>query len=188
MRPRTWPARIFAPHSETSSSGISVVISDSFVRSRSDARRCQAAFRGSIGHITESMPRRHTPRKINGATEDGRSIPAARPQAAIAPPYFVIDSRLASVVEPTLSTPPAQMGLAHAPAGADDLVARLPLRMRGLLDGARKVDAGDHREATHHRRLAGEREAVLVVQRRPFHAHGDVALHQLGLVELRELR
>ena len=35
-------------------------------------------------------------------------MPAARPQAAMAPAYFVIDRTLASVVEPTLSTPPAQ--------------------------------------------------------------------------------
>ncbi|MGY3465365.1 hypothetical protein ACVW0I_002236 [Bradyrhizobium sp. LM6.11] len=68
------------------------------------------------------------------------------------------------------------------------LSPRLPLRMRGLLDRAGEIDAGDHREAAHHRRLAGEREAVLVVQRRPFHANGDVALHQLCFVELRELR
>ena len=58
--------------------------------------------------------------------------------------------------------------------------------MRGLLDGAGEVDAGDHRETPHHRRLAGDREAVLVVERRPFDANGDVALHQLGFVELRE--
>ena len=46
----------------------------------------KAALRWSIGDITESMPRRHTPRKMKGATEEGRSMPAARPQAAIAPP------------------------------------------------------------------------------------------------------
>src|SRR5438128_1658370 len=38
----------------------------------------------------------------------------------------------------------AEMGLAHAPAGTDHLVAGLPLRMRRLLDGAREVDARDH--------------------------------------------
>ena len=75
------------------------------------------------GHITESMPRRHTPRKINGATEDGRSMPAARPQAAMAPPYLVIESRFASVVEPTLSMPPAQRSFASGFAGPDELVA-----------------------------------------------------------------
>ena len=54
------------------------------------------------------------------------------------------------------------------------------------LDGAGEIDAGDHRKAPHHRRLAGDGEAVLVVQRRPFDADGDVAVHQFGFVELRE--
>src|SRR5258708_28868195 len=80
------------------------------------------------------------------------------------------------------------MGLAHAPAVADDLVSGLPLRMRGLFDGAGEVDAGDHREAAHHRRLAGDGKAVLVVQRRPLDGDGDVALHQFGFVELRQRR
>src|SRR5882762_7178039 len=79
----------------------------------------QATLRNSIGHITESMPRRHTPRKINGATEDGRSIPAARPHAAIAPAYLVIERMLARVVEPTLSIPPAQRSFANGLAGPD---------------------------------------------------------------------
>ena len=39
-------------------------------------------------------------------------MPAARPQAAMAPRYFVIERILASVVEPTLSMPPAQRSLA----------------------------------------------------------------------------
>jgi hypothetical protein len=69
------------------------------------------------------------------------------------------------------------MGLAHAPAIADDLVAGLPLRMRGLFDGACEVDPGDHREAPHHRGLAGDGKAILVVQRRPLDPHGDVAVH-----------
>jgi len=56
--------------------------------------------------------------------------------------------------------------------------------MRGLFDGAGKIDTGDHREAAHHRRLAGDGKTVLVIQRRPLDAHGDVALHQFGFVEL----
>ena len=80
----------------------------------------------------------------------------------------------------------AEMSLTHTPAGADHLVAGLPLRMRRLLDGAREVDACDHREAPHDRRLAGDGKAILVVQRGPFDPHGDVALHQFGFVELRE--
>ena len=80
----------------------------------------------------------------------------------------------------------AEMGLAHAPAVADHLVAGLPLRMRGLFDGAGEIDAGDHRETPHHRRLAGDGKAILVVQRRPFDRDGDVAFHQFGFVELGE--
>src|SRR6202040_1225674 len=54
------------------------------------------------------MPSNEMPRKMNGATDAGRSKPCARPQAAMAPPYFVIDRRLASACEPAQSTPPAQ--------------------------------------------------------------------------------
>ena len=61
--------------------------------------------------MTESMPMSDTPRRMNGATEVGKSIPPASPQAATAPPYRVIDSTLASVVEPTASMPPAQRSL-----------------------------------------------------------------------------
>jgi len=46
-------------------------------------------------------------------------MPPARPQAATAPPYFVIDSALASVVEPTESMPPAQRSLASGLPGAE---------------------------------------------------------------------
>ena len=56
------------------------------------------------------MPKSDTPRKMNGATLPGRSMPPASPQAAMAPPYLVIDSALANVVDPTESMPPAQDG------------------------------------------------------------------------------
>src|SRR5262245_65038408 len=36
--------------------------------------------------MTESMPRSEAPRRINGATEVGKSMPPASPQAATAPP------------------------------------------------------------------------------------------------------
>jgi len=62
------------------------------------------------------------------------------------------------------------------------------MRMGGLLDGPGEVDAGDHGKAPYHRRLAGDGKAVLVVQRRPFDGNGDVALHQLGFVELGKRR
>ena len=80
----------------------------------------------------------------------------------------------------------AEMGLAAAPAVEDDLVARLPGRVAGGFHGAGEIDAGDHRKAAHHRRLAGDGEPVLVVQRRIFDADGDVAVHQVGFVEIGE--
>ena len=49
-----------------------------------------------------------------------------------------------------------------------------------------KIDAGDHWKTPHHRRLAGDGEAVLVVQRRPLDPDRNVTFHQFGFVELRE--
>ncbi len=80
----------------------------------------------------------------------------------------------------------AEMGLADAPTGENDRITRLPLRMRGGLDSAGKIDAGDHRKSAHDRRLAGDGQPVLVVHRRPGDAHGDITLHQVGLVEIDE--
>jgi hypothetical protein len=50
--------------------------------------------------MTEPMPRSEAPRRINGATEVGKSMPPASPQAATSAPERVIESTLASVVEP----------------------------------------------------------------------------------------
>ena len=80
----------------------------------------------------------------------------------------------------------AKMGLAGAPAVQHHEIARLEVGMRGGLDAAGEVDAGDHRPAAHHRRLAADREAVLVVHRRMRDADGDVALHQFALGEIGE--
>jgi hypothetical protein len=57
--------------------------------------------------------------------------------------------------------------------------------LRGL-HHAGEIDPRDHRETAHHRSLAGEREPVLVVEARPFDADGDVAVHQVLLVEIGE--
>ena len=81
----------------------------------------------------------------------------------------------------------AEMGLAQSPAIEDDIVARRPAGMARSFHRAGEIDAGDHREAAHHRRLAGQSEAVLVIHRRPFDANGDVAVHQILLVEIGEL-
>ena len=76
------------------------------------------------------------------------------------------------------------MGFAQAPAIEDDLVAWFPVRMRRRFHRTGEVDAGDHREAAHHRRLAGDGEAVLVIHRRIFDPDGDVAVHQILVVEI----
>ena len=52
-------------------------------RARAAPGRCGAA---AFGAITLSMPSSVTPRRMKGATEAGRSMPCARPQAATAPP------------------------------------------------------------------------------------------------------
>src|SRR5262249_56478543 len=59
----------------------------------------------------------------------------------------------------------AEMRLAQAPAVEDHLIAHFPFGMARGLDRARKVDAGDHWESPHDRRLTGDGEAVLVVER-----------------------
>jgi hypothetical protein len=56
--------------------------------------------------------------------------------------------------------------------------------MRRRFHNAGEIDASDHREAPHHRRLAGDGEAVFVIQRRIFDADGDVAVHQIFPVEI----
>ena len=78
------------------------------------------------------------------------------------------------------------MRFAQSPAVEDHLIAALPVGVVRGLDRARKIDAGDHWESPHDRRLAGDREAVLVVERRPFDADRDVALHEVPLVEIGE--
>jgi len=82
----------------------------------------------------------------------------------------------------------AEMGLTEPPAVTDHMVARFPARMGGLLDSAGEIDARDHWKTPDHRRLAGDGETILVVQRRPLDANGDVAFHQIGFVELDEGR
>src|SRR6266436_3678639 len=85
-RPRTPPSTMRRPASMTPDRSISLVIAASLLASMSDANRFQASRRRSSGHITESTPTSDTPRRMNGATVAGRSIPPASPQAATAPP------------------------------------------------------------------------------------------------------
>jgi hypothetical protein len=58
--------------------------------------------------------------------------------------------------------------------------------MLGRLHDAGEVDAGDHREIAHNRRLARDRQAVLVVQAGMRHRYRDVAIHQLVVRQLLE--
>src|SRR6187401_3144044 len=76
------------------------------------------------------------------------------------------------------------MRFAQPPAVEDDSVARLPLRMGGGFYGAGKIDPGDHRKAPNDRRLASHRKPILVVHRRPFDTDGDIALCQVGFLEI----
>jgi len=62
-----------------------VVIVASLSRSSSRARWLHASMRAGFGTYTELMPRTETPRRMNGATEVGSSMPAALPHAAMAP-------------------------------------------------------------------------------------------------------
>src|SRR6266851_4385572 len=138
IRPRTCPARIFGATSNTSAKLMSVVIWAIFCRSRSFSRRFHASRRNFCGHITESMPIRVTPRRMNGATLPGRSMPPASPQAATAPPYRVMDRTLARVVEPTASMPGPSLLGEGAPRAAelsaiDDLGGAQLLEIGGLL-------------------------------------------------------
>ncbi len=78
----------------------------------------------------------------------------------------------------------ATMRFADAPAVQHDAVAHLPGRIRTLADSAGKIDARHHRKAPDDRRLAGQRQAVLVVERTPFDPDRDVARGQHGIVDL----
>jgi DNA-binding transcriptional LysR family regulator len=111
-RPLILPATISGASASTSRKGCVSVMAASLARSRSPASRAQAAARLALGAITESTPASVTPRRMNGATFAGRSMPCARPQAATVPPYLICDSTLASVALPATSMAPAQRSLA----------------------------------------------------------------------------
>src|SRR5215475_10432504 len=51
-----------------------------------------------------------------------------------------------------------------------------------------KVNAGDHRKATHHRPLAGNGQAILVIEGGVLDADGYIAVHQVGFVEISKRR
>ena len=55
----------------------SILISDGRDTTGDQSRR-HASCRCGNGHMTESIPRRETPRRMNGATELGKSMPVQR--------------------------------------------------------------------------------------------------------------
>ncbi|MCY1412754.1 hypothetical protein D9M71_281690 [compost metagenome] len=70
----------------------------------------------------------------------------------------------------------APMPFPYAPAIEQDMVTDLVVRMPADLDRTGKVDARHHRELAHHRTAAGDRQAILEVQRAVGHTHRDIAL------------
>src|SRR3984893_19533445 len=67
-----------------------------------------ASSRRDEGHMTESIPRRFTPRSRNGMTVCSSLLPPASPTAATDPAYLVCARTRASVLPPTESMHPAQ--------------------------------------------------------------------------------
>ena len=94
----------------------------------------QAARRRSTGVSTLLMPASVTPRRMNGATVAGKSIPCARPHAATMPSYFVEAHTLTSVCEPTVSTAAAHRsvcsGLPGCESEARSMTSRAPSSRR----------------------------------------------------------
>src|SRR5690625_1724569 len=87
-RPRTLPSsKSWDLRSACSSPITSLLISSNLEKSRSFARRFHALIRSSRGHCTLSIPISDTPRRMNGATLAGKSIPCARPHAVTTPRY-----------------------------------------------------------------------------------------------------
>ena len=73
----------------TSPSETSSVKSSRHSSFHSLANLSQSFNLGGMGHCTESIPSKDTPRKINGNTLTLRSAEAVSPQHVTAPPYWV---------------------------------------------------------------------------------------------------
>ena len=91
-------------------------------------------------------------------------------------------------LHPLVSRVSAPFGLRHAPAIGDDLVAGLPVRRARFHHRASNVDSGHHRQAAGDAPLAGDRQAVLVVQRREGDFHQNVVVGSSASVDLPEIR
>jgi len=79
-------------------------------------------------------------------------------------------------------------GFADTPAVVHDLVADFPIGMAALENAAGAVDAGHHRPGAHDRALVGDREPVLVVERRVGDADQHVAVGKLAFIDRLDAR
>ena len=91
----------------TSPSETSSVKSSRHSSFHSLANLSQSFNLGGMGHCTESIPSKDTPRKINGNTLTLRSAEAVSPQHVTAPPYWVAFMACARYSPPTVSIAPA---------------------------------------------------------------------------------
>src|SRR5512141_1186236 len=78
----------------------------------------------------------------------------------------------------------AEMGFAETPSVEDDAVAGLVVRMARGLDDAGEIDAWDHGKTAHHRRLTGDGQSVLVIDRRVADTNGNVTIHQIAVAQV----
>ena len=78
----------------------------------------------------------------------------------------------------------AQMRLPNAPPIEKDGITRRVSGVAGRLDSAREVDPGDHRPAPDDGGFAGERQAILVVDRRMADPNRDIPLHEVRFAQL----
>ena len=80
--------------------------------------------------------------------------------------------------------------VAHAqvPAIEHDAVAWLEVGPAGFQHHACQIDAGNERERPDDRTLAGEGKRILVVERGVLDLYQDVAVHQVGFIEIDQFR
>ncbi|MNF78820.1 hypothetical protein D3C84_610180 [compost metagenome] len=78
----------------------------------------------------------------------------------------------------------APMPFTDTPTIEQDFVTGLVVRMLTELDGSRQINPRHHGEFSHHRAAAGNRQAILEIQRAVRHAHRYIALGQLIVADL----
>jgi len=76
------------------------------------------------------------------------------------------------------------MRFADAPAVENDAVTGLVVGVAAGLDRAGDINTRHHRELADNRPFAGNRQPVLVVERRIIDTHRDVAFRQLAFINL----